>query len=67
MDWDDFSNSVRKKLAQSRLTGRHQAPTTPPSINLVRIGDDSGCGSEEWKKWTFCCEDEAFVSAMSVG
>eukprot|EP00975_Prorocentrum_lima_P047604 9950128-Prorocentrum_lima.AAC.1 len=35
MDRDDFSGSVRKKLAQSRLPGRHQAPVTPPTINLV--------------------------------
>eukprot|EP00975_Prorocentrum_lima_P013915 2956419-Prorocentrum_lima.AAC.1 len=26
MDWDDFSGSVGKKLAQSHLSGRHQAP-----------------------------------------
>eukprot|EP00975_Prorocentrum_lima_P066540 12909779-Prorocentrum_lima.AAC.1 len=35
MDWDGFSNGVRKKLAQSPLAGRHQAPFTPPTINLV--------------------------------
>eukprot|EP00975_Prorocentrum_lima_P001636 351236-Prorocentrum_lima.AAC.1 len=34
MDWDDFSRSVRKKLAPSHLAGRHQAPVTPPSVNL---------------------------------
>eukprot|EP00975_Prorocentrum_lima_P064724 12899246-Prorocentrum_lima.AAC.1 len=34
MDWDDFSGSERKKLAQSHLPGRHQAPVTPPTINL---------------------------------
>eukprot|EP00975_Prorocentrum_lima_P010806 2295909-Prorocentrum_lima.AAC.1 len=54
-----FSNSVRKKLAQSHLAGRHQAPATHPTIYLVRLGDDHLCLSKEWKKWTYCCEDEA--------
>eukprot|EP00975_Prorocentrum_lima_P059403 12453175-Prorocentrum_lima.AAC.1 len=60
MDWDDFSNDVRKKLAKSHLAGRHPAPVTPPTINLVRMGDEGGCDSEGWKKWTDCYEDEAF-------
>eukprot|EP00975_Prorocentrum_lima_P064648 12898832-Prorocentrum_lima.AAC.1 len=34
MEWDDFANNVRKKLAKSRLAGRHQAPTTPTPVNL---------------------------------
>eukprot|EP00975_Prorocentrum_lima_P068635 12921790-Prorocentrum_lima.AAC.1 len=68
MDWEDFSNGVGKKLAQSHLAGRHQAPVTPPTIDLVRTGDDDLCLSEKWKKWTDCCEDEeALVSAMSLG
>eukprot|EP00975_Prorocentrum_lima_P001924 418017-Prorocentrum_lima.AAC.1 len=25
------------------------------------------CLSDEWNKWTDCCEDEAVVSAMSSG
>eukprot|EP00975_Prorocentrum_lima_P028752 6040472-Prorocentrum_lima.AAC.1 len=29
MEWDDFANDVRQKLAKSHLAGRHQAPTTP--------------------------------------
>eukprot|EP00975_Prorocentrum_lima_P010502 2230385-Prorocentrum_lima.AAC.1 len=60
MDWDDFSNDVRRKLAKSHLAGRHPAPVVPPTINLVRIGGEGGCDKEEWKKWTDCCEDEAF-------
>eukprot|EP00975_Prorocentrum_lima_P003437 754045-Prorocentrum_lima.AAC.1 len=59
MDWDDFSNGVRKKPAQSHLAGRHPAPATPPTINLVRTGDEGACDSEEWTKWTDCCEDKA--------
>eukprot|EP00975_Prorocentrum_lima_P043417 9116925-Prorocentrum_lima.AAC.1 len=47
MDWDDFSNGVRKKLAPSHLSGRHQAPVTPPTNKLVRLGDDDMCLSEE--------------------
>eukprot|EP00975_Prorocentrum_lima_P005030 1094710-Prorocentrum_lima.AAC.1 len=39
MELDDFSNDVRKKLAKSHVAGRHQAPVTPPTINLVRLGD----------------------------
>eukprot|EP00975_Prorocentrum_lima_P038564 8101966-Prorocentrum_lima.AAC.1 len=38
----DFSNSARKKLAQSHLAGRHPAPVTQRSINLVRIGGEGG-------------------------
>eukprot|EP00975_Prorocentrum_lima_P038425 8076962-Prorocentrum_lima.AAC.1 len=34
-EWDDFANYVRKKLAKSHLAGRHRAPVTPPTINLV--------------------------------
>eukprot|EP00975_Prorocentrum_lima_P018834 3967067-Prorocentrum_lima.AAC.1 len=34
MEWDDFANDVRKKLAKHHLAGRHQAPVTPPAINL---------------------------------
>eukprot|EP00975_Prorocentrum_lima_P054136 11354780-Prorocentrum_lima.AAC.1 len=67
MEWEDFANDVRKKPAKSHLGGRHQAPITPPTINLVRLGDDQMCISEEWKKWTDCYGDEALVSAMSVG
>eukprot|EP00975_Prorocentrum_lima_P013146 2791375-Prorocentrum_lima.AAC.1 len=67
MDWDDFSGSVRKKLVESHLSGRRQAPVTPPSINLVRFGDDDMCLSEEWTKWAACSEYEAFVSTMSLG
>eukprot|EP00975_Prorocentrum_lima_P004542 983897-Prorocentrum_lima.AAC.1 len=26
MEWDDSSGSIRQKLAQSHLSGRHQAP-----------------------------------------
>eukprot|EP00975_Prorocentrum_lima_P065545 12904071-Prorocentrum_lima.AAC.1 len=26
MEWDDFSNDVRKRLAKSHLAGRHPAP-----------------------------------------
>eukprot|EP00975_Prorocentrum_lima_P022523 4739449-Prorocentrum_lima.AAC.1 len=26
MDWDDFPNDVRKKLAKSHQAGRHPAP-----------------------------------------
>eukprot|EP00975_Prorocentrum_lima_P006401 1378711-Prorocentrum_lima.AAC.1 len=26
MEWDDFANDVREKLAKSHLAGRHQAP-----------------------------------------
>eukprot|EP00975_Prorocentrum_lima_P028391 5967318-Prorocentrum_lima.AAC.1 len=59
MEWDDFANYVRKKLANSHLAGRHHAPVTPPTINLVRIGDDHMCLREEWKKWTDCGGDEA--------
>eukprot|EP00975_Prorocentrum_lima_P020173 4246234-Prorocentrum_lima.AAC.1 len=25
------------------------------------------CIRDRWKKWTDCCEDEALVSAMSLG
>eukprot|EP00975_Prorocentrum_lima_P050639 10604947-Prorocentrum_lima.AAC.1 len=60
MDWDDFSNDVRKKLDNSHLAGRHPAPVVSPTIDLVRIGDEGGCDSEEWKKCTECCEGEAF-------
>eukprot|EP00975_Prorocentrum_lima_P013575 2884276-Prorocentrum_lima.AAC.1 len=60
MEWDDFSNDVRKKLANSHLSGRHPAPVAPPTINLVMMGDEGGYDSEEWTKWTDCCEDEAF-------
>eukprot|EP00975_Prorocentrum_lima_P001979 431278-Prorocentrum_lima.AAC.1 len=42
MDWDDFSNDVRKKLATSHLAGRHPAPVAPPTINLARMGDEGG-------------------------
>eukprot|EP00975_Prorocentrum_lima_P037498 7889644-Prorocentrum_lima.AAC.1 len=59
MEWEDFSNSVRHMLAQSHLVGRHRAPVTPPTINVVRLGDDNLCLSEEWKKWTDCCGDDA--------
>eukprot|EP00975_Prorocentrum_lima_P060015 12584212-Prorocentrum_lima.AAC.1 len=59
MDWEDLSNRVRNKLAQSHLAGRHQAPITPPAINLVRLSDDNLCLSEEWKKWADCCGNEA--------
>eukprot|EP00975_Prorocentrum_lima_P070754 12933931-Prorocentrum_lima.AAC.1 len=34
MDWDDFSNDMRKKLATNHLAGRHPAPVAPPTINL---------------------------------
>eukprot|EP00975_Prorocentrum_lima_P049021 10257900-Prorocentrum_lima.AAC.1 len=60
MEWDDLSNNVRKKVAKSHLAGRHPAPVVPPTINLVVIGDEGGWDREEWKKWTECCEDEAF-------
>eukprot|EP00975_Prorocentrum_lima_P025723 5411994-Prorocentrum_lima.AAC.1 len=33
MEWDDF----RKRLAQSHLSGRHQTPVTPPTINVVTL------------------------------
>eukprot|EP00975_Prorocentrum_lima_P045719 9566049-Prorocentrum_lima.AAC.1 len=59
MEWEDFANDVRKKLAKSHLAGRHPAPAVPPTINLVRLGEEGGCDREEWKKWTYCCEDEA--------
>eukprot|EP00975_Prorocentrum_lima_P063721 12893244-Prorocentrum_lima.AAC.1 len=59
MEWDDIANGVRKKLAKSHLAGRHQAPITPTTINLVRVGDDDVCLGEEWKRWTDCCGDEA--------
>eukprot|EP00975_Prorocentrum_lima_P019225 4045596-Prorocentrum_lima.AAC.1 len=36
-------------------------------FNWVMMGDEGGCDSEEWKKWADCCEDEAFLSAMSLG
>eukprot|EP00975_Prorocentrum_lima_P062512 12886026-Prorocentrum_lima.AAC.1 len=39
MGWGEFSNGVGNQLAQSHLT--------PRSINLVRIGDEGGCDSEE--------------------
>eukprot|EP00975_Prorocentrum_lima_P061422 12876208-Prorocentrum_lima.AAC.1 len=48
MEWEDFANDVRKKLATSHLAGRHQAPFTSPTINLVRLGDDNMCLGEEW-------------------
>eukprot|EP00975_Prorocentrum_lima_P028350 5958621-Prorocentrum_lima.AAC.1 len=64
MEWDDFANNVRKKLARSHLAGRHQAPTIPTPVNLVRGGSDDVCLSEEWKKWADCCGDEALVAAM---
>eukprot|EP00975_Prorocentrum_lima_P025171 5284199-Prorocentrum_lima.AAC.1 len=60
MDGDDFSNDVRNKLAKSHLAGRHPAPVAPTTIDLVRMGDEGGCDSEEWKRWTDCCEDESF-------
>eukprot|EP00975_Prorocentrum_lima_P048759 10203466-Prorocentrum_lima.AAC.1 len=44
--WDDFSTDVRKRLAKSHLAGRHPAPVEPPTINLVRIGDEGGCDRE---------------------
>eukprot|EP00975_Prorocentrum_lima_P063066 12889272-Prorocentrum_lima.AAC.1 len=34
IEWEDFANDVRKKLAKSHLAGRHQAPVAPPTINL---------------------------------
>eukprot|EP00975_Prorocentrum_lima_P050510 10580463-Prorocentrum_lima.AAC.1 len=52
MEWDDFSNVV--KLATSHVAGRHPAPVVPPTINLVRTGDEGGCDKEEWKRWTDC-------------
>eukprot|EP00975_Prorocentrum_lima_P036655 7709960-Prorocentrum_lima.AAC.1 len=64
MEWEDFANGVRKKPAKSHLSGRNQATVTPPTINMVRLGDDHTCLSEEWKKWIDCCEDEALVAAM---
>eukprot|EP00975_Prorocentrum_lima_P070352 12931452-Prorocentrum_lima.AAC.1 len=36
-------------------------------LYLVRLGDDHMCLSDEWKKRTDCCEDEALVSAISLG
>eukprot|EP00975_Prorocentrum_lima_P002074 449969-Prorocentrum_lima.AAC.1 len=50
MEWDDFSNDVRKKLANSHVAG---TPGTGHSshLMLVRLGDDH--------------EDEALVPAMS--
>eukprot|EP00975_Prorocentrum_lima_P053079 11131878-Prorocentrum_lima.AAC.1 len=34
VDRDDFSGRVRKKQAPSHLPRRHQAPVTPPTINM---------------------------------
>eukprot|EP00975_Prorocentrum_lima_P067316 12914134-Prorocentrum_lima.AAC.1 len=33
--WEDVANNVRKRLAKRHLAGRHKAPVTPPTINLV--------------------------------
>eukprot|EP00975_Prorocentrum_lima_P067553 12915561-Prorocentrum_lima.AAC.1 len=66
MEWADFSNDVRKRLAKGHLAGRRPAPVVPPTMNLVVLGDEDGCNREEWKTWIDCCEDEAFVSAMRL-